>query len=209
MRLKKKELDKRIFQRQKKLHEKELISDEEFEISRTAFELDETAIKVAEAKLQTVISGEKKEQIDLIKSQINALEKEIDVLEKKSAGYNLTSPINGFVRWIPDGDTLLVISDTSDYVISFPVPLPKKNYINSNTAIRVIQPSGKEVITAELKRIDNSIGYLSFKPVVLALAVVKEPQNNLMPGLMVKCKVECESIPISEHIKRIFNSELF
>jgi len=81
--------------------------------------------------------------------------------------------------------------------------------MNSETCIKVINPSGGEEITAESKRMDNSIVYLSFRPVVLALAVIKESQSNLMPGLIVECKVECGSIPISEHIKRIFNSELF
>jgi hypothetical protein len=206
--VKKTELDKKVFFRKQKLHEKGLISDEEFEISQTTLELDETAVKVAEAQLQTVLTGEKKEQIDLIKTQITALQKQIIILEKKSAGFNLISPINGFVKWIPEGDTLLVISDTSAYVISFAVPLPNKNYMNSKTCIKVIHPSGTE-ITAESQRLDNSIEYLSFKPVVLALAVIKRSQSNLMPGLMVECKVECGSIPIFEHIKRIFNSELF
>lgn len=204
---KKTELDKKVFFRKLKLHEKGLISDEELEISQTTLELDETAVKVAEAQLQTVLTGEKKEQIDLIRSQITALQKQITILEKKSAGYNLISPVNGFVRWIPEGDTLLIISDTSAYAVSFPVPLLKKNFMNSKTCIKII--SGEDEITIESNRMNNSIEYLSFKPVVLALAVIKGSQSNLMPGLMVECKVECGSIPISEHIKRIFNSELF
>jgi len=203
------ELDKKVFYRKQQLHEKGLISDEEFELSQTTLELDETAVKVAEAKLQTVLTGEKKEQIDLIKTQIASLQKQISILEKKSAGYNLISPLNGFVKWIPEGDTLLIISDTSAYVISFPIPLLKKNYVNSKTNIKVINPSGGEEITAESNGMNNSIEYLSFKPVILALAVVKGSKNNLMPGLMVECKVECGSIPISEHIKRILNSEIF
>lgn len=207
--VKKTELDEKIFQRQQKLHGKGFISDEEFDISKTTLEMDEVAVKVAEAKLQTVLTGEKKEQVDLIRSQIKALEKEIDILEKKSAGYNLISPINGFVRWSPGGDTLLIISDTSSSVISLPIPYLKKNYVSSKTLIKLIEPYSKEEVTAELERIDNSIEYISFKPVVLALAVVKGTQRNIMPGLMVECKVECGSIPISEHLNRIFNSELF
>jgi hypothetical protein len=207
--VKKIELDKKVFFRKQTLHEKGLISDEEFEISQTTLELDETAVKVAEAKLQTVLTGEKKEQIDLIKSQITSLQKQITILEKKSASFNLISPINGFVSWIPDGDTLLIISDTSAYVISFPVPLLKKNYINSETCIKVIYPSGSEEITAESERIDGSIKYLSLKPVVIGQAVIKGSQSNFMPGLMVECKVQCGSIPISEHINRNFSSELF
>ncbi|HVO74131.1 MAG TPA: hypothetical protein VMT35_08915 [Ignavibacteriaceae bacterium] len=207
--IKKTELEKKLFYRAQQLHEKGLISDQEFELSQNTLGLDETAEKVAEAKLQTVLTGEKKEQIEMVKSQIAALQKQVIILEKKSAGFNLLSPIKGFVRWVPDGDTLLIISDTSSYVISFPVPLVKKNYIDSKTCIKIIPPSGEEDITAESKRIDGSIEYLSLKPVVLGQAVIKGFQSNFMPGLMVECKVECGSIPISEHINRIFKAELF
>lgn len=203
------ELNAKIFSRQQKLFEKEFISEEEFDISKNTLELDEIAVEVAKAQLQTVLTGEKKEQIDLIKSQIIALEKEIGVLEKKSASFNLTSPLNGFVKWIPTGDTLLVISDTSDYIISLPIPFMKKNYVNSKSYVKVIQQIGNEEITATLQRINNSIEYLFSKPVVLATAIVDGPKKNLLPGLMVECKVECGSITIFEHIKRIFNSELF
>ena len=73
----------------------------------------------------------------------------------------------------------------------------------------LIQPSGKNKITAELKKIDNSIGYLSFKPVVLALAVVSGSQNNLMPGLMVECKIECGNCFISYYLNIIYGDIFF
>ena len=207
--VKKVELDKKLYLRQQKLYEKKFISDEEFDISKNNLELDEIAVEVAKAKLQTVLTGGKKEQIDLIKSQIALLEKEISVLEKKSANFHFISPIDGFVKWIPDGDTLLVISDTSSYVISFPIPLIKKKYVSTKTLIRVIHPEGNEKVNVKLQRINSSIEYISYKPVVLASAIIKESHNNLIPGLMVVCKLDCGNITISEHIKRIINSELF
>ena len=203
------ELDTKIFFRQQKLFEKGFISEEEFDISKNTLELDRIAVEVAKAKLQTVSTGVKKEKIDLIKSQIIALEKEIVVLEKKSSGFNLTSPLNGYVRWIPEGDTLLVISDTSEYIIALPIPLIKKDYIGSKANVHIIQPLNREYISAAFDRINNTVEYFFAKPVVLASAIVVGPKNNLVPGLIVECKVNCGSVNISEYLKRIFNSELF
>ncbi|HAB54018.1 MAG: hypothetical protein A2315_10515 [Ignavibacteria bacterium RIFOXYB2_FULL_35_12] len=203
------ELDKKIFLRQQKLFEKGFISEEEFDISKNTLELDEISVEATKARLQTVLTGEKKEQIDLIKSQIDALEKESRSLEKKSASYHLISPLNGFIKWIPAGDTLVVISDTSDFVITLPIPLLKKNYVRPDLDVQVFQPISNEQFAATLKRLNNSIEYLFSKPFILASATVVGPKGNLMPGLMVQCTVKCGNISISEHIKRIFSSEIF
>jgi len=203
------ELDRKMYERQKQLFEKEFISEEEFDIIKNTLELDEIAVEIAKAQLETVTTGEKKEQIDWIRSQVAALEKEIIVLEKKSASFNLTAPLNGYVRWIPEGDTLLVISDTSEYVIKLAVPLDKHNYISPNANVIISQSRQNVNANAEIVIVNQSVEYLFSRPVLFASAFVTGEQYNLIPGLRVECKVECGKLKLSEHIKRIMNSEIF
>jgi hypothetical protein len=198
------DLDRKIFLRQQQLFEKKFISDEEFDLTKNTLEMNEVAVEIARAKLQTVLTGEKKEQVDLIRAQITALEKEISALEKKSASFNLISPVNGIVRWIPESDTLLVISDTSEFIVLLPIPLNNQGYVKQYADVKVnMRYSGT------IERIHQSVEYLFSSPVVFASAVVHGENIDLLPGLRVDCKVYCGNMKISDHLKRIFNSELF
>jgi hypothetical protein len=206
---KKAEVDKRIYLRQEKLFEKNLISEEEYEVYKNTSELNSIEIAIAEAQLHSISSGEKSEQINFIKAQITALKSEISMLEKKADNFIFTSPINGFVKSLQVGDTLLVIADSSQYVLTVQVPLEKYNYISCVPGAIVTIPFHNKIAAATLGSINNSVQYLSSKPVVIGTAIVSESSNDFMPGLLVKCDIECGEIEIAEYIKRIFNSEIF
>ena len=206
---KKAELEKKIYFRQEKLFEKNLISEEEYDISKNTIELNLIEVAIAVTQLRSVSTGEKSEQIDFIKSQIIALKNEITVLEKRAANFILTSPINGFVKGVQIGDTLLVIADTSQYVLTVQVPLDKYKYITKVPGAHVTIPFHNKDADATLGSINNSVQYFSSRPVVIATAIVNKTSNNFIPGLLVKCNIECEEIELSEHLKRIFNSEIF
>jgi hypothetical protein len=206
---KKAEVEKKIYLRQEKLFEKNLISEEEYEVYKNTNELNTIEIAIAETQLHSISSGEKSEQINFIKAQITALNNEITMLEKKVANFILTSPINGFVKGLTVGDTLLVIADTSQYVLTVQVPLEKYNYITTVPGAHVTILLHNKFAAATLGSMNNSVHYLSSRPVVIATAIVNESSNNIIPGLLVKCDIECGEIEIAEHIKRIFNSEIF
>jgi len=206
---KKAEVDKKIYLRQEKLFEKNLISEEEYEVYKNTIELNEIEVAIAETQLRSISSGEKSEQINYIKAQITAIKNEITMLEKKADNFIFTSPINGIVKDLQIGDTLLVIADTSEYVLTVQVPLDKYNYITCVPGAIVTIPLQNKIAAATLGIINNSVQYLSSNPVVIGTAIVSESSNEFMPGLLVKCDIECGEIKIAEHIKRIFNSEIF
>jgi hypothetical protein len=206
---KKAEVEKKIYLRQEKLFEKNLISEEEYEVYKNTIELNEIEVAIAETQLHSISSGEKSEQINFIKAQIKALKNEITMLEKKVDNFIFTSPINGFVKDLPVGDTLLVIADTSQYVLTVQVPLEKYNYLTTIPGAHVTIPLQNKTAIATMGSINNSVQYLSSRPVVIATAVVNESSSNFIPGLIVKCDIECGEIEITEHIKRIFNSQIF
>ncbi|MCB0301913.1 MAG: hypothetical protein KDE52_17765, partial [Calditrichaeota bacterium] len=79
------ELQERLFERQKLLYDQQLISEETIEISQSASRISRLEAELASAKLQTVATGAKPEQLDLVKSEIERYKKEIqeiDVIHK-------------------------------------------------------------------------------------------------------------------------------
>jgi hypothetical protein len=206
---KKAEVDKKIYLRQEKLFGKNLISEEEYEVYKNTNELNAIEIAIAETQLQSISSGEKSEKINFIKAQITALKNEITMMEKKADNFIFTSPIIGIVKSLQVGDTLLVVADTSQYVLTVQLPLDKYNYITCVPGADITIPFQNKIAAATLGSINNSVQYFSSRPMVIATAIVNKTSNDFMPGLLVKCDVECGEIEIAEHIKRIFNSEIF
>jgi hypothetical protein len=203
------DLDEKIFIRQQGLFEKGFISEAEFDISKNILESDQIAVKVAEAQLQTVLTGEKTEQIESVKTQMLAIKNQIDVLEKRSVSFNLVSPLSGYVRNPIVGDTLMIISETDSYVLTIPVPLAKRSYISEKTKVFIYDPISRNEFEGRIETISNSIEYISTNPVFFTSVVIEEKANNLVPGIMLECRFDCGNIAVSEHLRRIFNSELF
>ena len=207
---------KKILSRQKELREKNLISQEEYELTLNQSELNDISIAIAKARLESVSTGAKKEQIDLINNQIQLLERQIGVLRKRYTGYNLVSPINGVVSTLISGDTLFTISDNSKFVVMIPVKMSEVEFINNNTEVEVKYPSLTEIQRGKIILIDYSVHNLFGEQVIFAVASIEtggEPtasnHNGLASGLMVECKIDGGSAVFYEHLKRFMNKNIF
>ena len=122
---------KKVLDRFKVLYEKGLVSQEEYEISKGTYDLYLINIAISKARLKTVETGAKQEQIEFLKTQINSMENELAILQKRFKGFTVTAPINGVVSRKTNSDTLMVISDISEYVLLCPVKVKdKKVYSN-------------------------------------------------------------------------------
>jgi hypothetical protein len=203
------EVERKIYSRQEQLFQKGLISEQAYDSSKYTVELSEVSIAIAEAQLNTAITGEKPEQIEFIKSQISAFEKDINVLEKRSSSYNFTSPVDGYVSDIQIGDTLMIISDTSNYIIAMAIPLAEKPYLNLDANVLIISSIDDLEVEATLKRVNNSVQYPLTGPVVNAVACSEESNNHLLTGLLVECRIKCGSLSVFEHARRIMRFKIF
>lgn len=199
---------KKIFNRLEALYHKDLVSQEEYEISKGTAELNQINISIAEAHLQTVQSGVKKEQLDYIKSQVQALQKQIDILQKRFKNYTLISQVTGVANRILGNDTLLVVSDTSEFVVLIPVKWEERNYLFNNQKVYLKAPDSSVSQDATLVRIDKSIHPLNGGQVFLVTAFFNSPKIDFLSGLIVQCSIKCDPIRPVEYLKRIFESFL-
>ena len=123
---------KKILDRFSALFEKGLASQEEYEIAKGTYDLYLINISISKARLKTVETGAKQEQIEFLKTQINSMQNELAILQKRFTGFTVTAPINGVVSRKTNSDTLMVISDISEFVLLCPVKVKDKKYIQTS-----------------------------------------------------------------------------
>lgn len=203
--IKQAEEHEKIFERIYSLYQKGLVSQEEYEIAKGNHDLNQINISISKAKLSAVQTGAKQEQIEFIKSQINSLEKELNVLQKRFKGFTIKSPIYGKVNRKTNSDTLMIISDTSDYIIICPVNIKDLKYIEKNTKVAVSFNGSNNYADAKVYDIGNNVTLLNGTQVVIVSAKIFNGQENIMPSLITDCYINAGSLTPLEYVKRTWN----
>ncbi|MBN1299985.1 MAG: hypothetical protein JW995_02115 [Melioribacteraceae bacterium] len=194
------EEQEKLFIRQKALHERDLISQEEYDIAEGAVNLFKINVDIAEEMLKTVTTGAKEEEIDFIKSRIDGLSKQINVLEKKFSDFVIQSPVNGIIERIFSSDTLLIISDTTEFLCFFPVMIEDAKYLRTGLDV-VIESSTLDITTRGiLESIDKSIQPAAQNQYLVASARITDDGNKIIPGLNIEGYVKSESKILREYI---------
>lgn len=192
---------RKILNRLESLFERGLVSREEYEIARGTAELNDINVAISRATLESVETGAKPELVKFFNSQVNALEKELSVLEKRFNGLTLVSPISGTVDRQMNNDTLLVLNDTSDFVIIIPVNILEKKYISLPLKVDVFLNNKNQNIQAELVSIDNKVRILNGAQVVIGSTRLNGSIKTLLPGMMVDCYLKLGSYSALEYLQ--------
>ena len=195
----------KIYKRQKDLYEKELISEEEFDLSKEALDLFRINVEIAKERLKNVTTGEKPEQIDLIKTNIEGLRNEISVLEQRFSDYVIQSPINGTVNRVFSNDTLLTVSDTTEFIVIMPVQWEYKNYVRKDQTVE-FNLKDSSYPTGKIISLEKYAGLINQKVVTLVTASYTGNNLNFMPGLLIECSIICDELTIRQHLFRFIEA---
>jgi len=196
----------KIVSRMKKLFEKNLVSQEEYEIAENRLALYKAEVKIADAQLNTVTTGVKRELIEQIKAEIKFYQKQLSILNDKKMNYNLISPIEGNINRFFNSDTLLLIQDLSTMIIIFPFKLYHYQDIKIGQKVLFFLPGLSLKHYAKIVRIDSTVKLYNNQQTMYAYAEINKLNTAIYPGMIVKCKIFCSNINIFEYIKRMFIS---
>lgn len=199
------EEQQKLFRRQKSLYEKNLISEEEYEVAEGAIELFKINVEIAKERLKTVSTGAKKEEVNLVKSRIEGLKNRIDNLERKFSDLVIQTPVSGIVNRGFSGDTLLTISDTTDYISFIPVKINDYKYIKARQKVVFENLNNEKIIVGEIESIDKSIKSGLQSQYFLAAAVIKKNKSELLPGLVLNGEIIGETILLREYLFNLIN----
>jgi hypothetical protein len=195
---------KKILDRIEVLYKKGLVSQEEYEITKGTYDLSNISISISKARLQTVESGAKGEQIGLIKSQIISLENELAVLQKRFEGFTLTSPISGVVNRKTNSDTLMTISDVSEFILINPVKVNDKKFISDSAIVDIYAVGKRQNVFANVIEIDNSVKIVNGIQVVTVTSVVNGKGVDIIPNLIVDCYIHTGKLSPLDYLDRVW-----
>jgi hypothetical protein len=191
-----------LLARQKKLHERDLISREEYELAEQNASGAAIHVSIAEAQLRSAVTGVKSEQIRMAREQIVSLEREIKVLERRRKGYELVMPLAGLVMQAGAGDTLLVVSDTTEYVVVMPLPLNERSFVSTGRRVRLRAETAHRIPDASVTAVDQAVHSLAGRQVVLATARLQGTPREVLHGLTARCTVMGEPVSLVQYLRR-------
>ncbi len=197
---------KAVHARSRLLYERGLISQQEYELAERRASVSGIDVAIAESRLESVSTGAKKEQAEFVRAQIKSLQREIAVLEARERGYSLLSAVSGVVMQMGASDTLLVVSDTTEYVVVMPVPLRERLSVVPSQHVRLVASEIDDIPSAVMIAVDKTIHTLNGQQVVMATAQLERSGGALLHGLLARCSIDCASLTISEYIKRKVHS---
>ncbi|MGE5436938.1 MAG: hypothetical protein ACM3O3_06890 [Syntrophothermus sp.] len=185
---------KKVYDRNKIQFEKNLIPVQDYETSLSTYQLYLLNVSIAEAQLNSLLTGAKKEELDLVKAQSEALKNEINVLEKRSASFEMISPINGIAKSEIESDTLIRITNLEDAVIIIPIKPEESVFVTENCGIKI---NGEK---AEFLRTKNKsvIG----SPAIYYVYVKVKQSSFLNNSLSAEAEINCESLSLFDYLVR-------
>jgi len=201
------EEQQKIYLRQKGLFDKELISEQEFDLSKGALDLFRINIEIAKERLNSVTTGEKQEQIDLVKTNINGLQNEISILEQRFSDYVIQSPVNGTVNRVFSSDTLLIVSDTTEYIVYMPIQWNYKEYVKKDQSVE-FDLQDRSSTYGKILAVENSAELIDRNIVSFATATYSGKNTNFIPGLLLECSIICDELTPRQHLFRFLESLL-
>ncbi|MFZ1291317.1 MAG: hypothetical protein WAR79_14565 [Melioribacteraceae bacterium] len=189
----------KFFERQKKLFEKQLITQDEYETEYARLELYKINISIAEERLRSVLTGTKREEIQLINSQIKSLENQISVLQEKSNNFLLKSPINGIISQSYNQDTLLIINSENKFTVLIPIKLNMANSFNIGNEVEIIPRKGNSIV-AKIESIDKSVKIYFEEHFIIAKTVFESSSDIFYSNEIVECKIYGSKVSLFDYI---------
>nr|NQU90247.1 hypothetical protein [Bacteroidota bacterium] len=197
------EVQKKRFDRQKKLYEEDVIPEQEFETQEKLANLKIIQAELNKAELESLTVGEKPEEINYIKAQIDQLKSDIRDLETKVNLQTLISPISGTFRNTYSRDTLIMIEDVSELIVKVPVVLSFRPYMYLGQKFNCTIEGQNSPIEAEIIHIGNSVKYMQAQQYLLVTCKIEKPEKDTYSGAIVVGKLKGDPITLKQYASRI------
>ena len=196
------ELEEKNYKRNLKLYQDSIISTAEFDIHENAYKLASINVEIAYNELIAAQTGVRQEEVNVIRQKIESYDREIRNLEELKGQYYVIAPIDGIVSFNQVVDGILMVSDTSKYILKIPVRVNNIQYIDRISAIRFSIPGYDEKVGASFLDLDDNVSLFADEQLVMAKALIDGGQFRVYPGMAVQCNVYCDQITLLGFLRR-------
>ncbi len=193
---------RKVVSRLRTLTERNAASEADLEIEESRLALYEANIDIAKAALNTVTTGARPEEIQLVRARIASLESQIEALGRRVRDFTLVTPISGIV--IPTGsmDTLLVVADTSGLVVMIPVEIAERQYILPDQSLYV-KTTGGASFHGRILRVEHLARRINGRQVVVATGILDSGvRGPFIPGMRVTVRIQGDPVTPRERLRR-------
>lgn len=198
-------LQKEILARQEELFKKDLISREAYEITKNTADVYQLEAGMARAQLQTVKTGAKPEQIQLIRFQIQSIKDEIRVLENRIRRFTLLAPFDGRIIRTPARDTLLIVNDTA-MVALIPVNINHFPEIQTGRTVQFNVNSAQSKIRGQIIRVNKNLMVLNGEQVFTAIAEIENYPEHFPLNYITACSISGSRLTPLEYVGRFIKT---
>lgn len=195
----------KVLARLEPMLEKGMISQQEFDIEAGKANLLDIEVAIAQAQLETAQTGEKPTQRALLETQIRALQEQLRALQNEAGAMHINAPFSGELIKHLSSDTLLSVLDISGWVVIFPLKLEDMGDINSGDSVFVHAGHNGDIQKGVIINIQPEVHQLQGAQVQILTARL-HATKGLAPGMVAKCRVASEPVPIGKATRRFLNN---
>jgi hypothetical protein len=192
--------------RTRALLERHLIPERDYERVFSEASTLEDQIAIAEAAFEVARTGAKPEQLALVEANIAALKDEINAIHATAASYTIKAPIAGTIASTFSGDTLLTITATSPFVALIPIRWNDYWRVANLKSPQVTIVGFSRAVRGRVVALNREVESLYGERVVMATALLDSPPEDLLPGSLVRCRVDCNPLTAVEYAKVVIRS---
>jgi len=194
-----------VEQRHQLLFDQHLIPQGEYDRVQSEANALQDEISIAEANLEAARTGAKPEQLELANANITALQSEIEALKRRASTYILTAPISGIVTPTFSGDVLLTIS-APEYVALIPVRWTDYPRVAATTEPRLTFRGLSQAVHGTLVAMNRELQIMNGQEVLIATGRLEAPPADVMPGMLVQCRIHCTPVTALDYGKQLLRS---
>lgn len=195
-----------VYARQAALAERGVVASQETEAADNARRLAEAEAAAAQARYDDARTGAQAEQIALVQAEIAALEAQARSLAERAQLSTLVAPFSGQALRVFSRDTLLVVADTSAYLVAMPVPWAERARVAVGQPVAIRTAGG--VARARIVDLRSTPVHTAGQPYLMGMAEVESGREVLVPGQLARCAIELDAQPPLA-VARAFARSLF
>ena len=200
---------RQITERITQLYRQALVSQQEYELAVNDLKVREYQLDIARSNYESLVAGQKEEQIGTIQARITALELEKKHLLEHMSGMNILAPISGqLIRQRNPGgsneEAVLRIADLSGLLVFAPVDVFEKTFIEPGQSVSIVTPHGRNEFEGRIIGIDNSVQIINRQPKIFITILVngEDAHPGLFPNLIVDARIHTPRVSLFEYLKR-------
>ena len=188
------------FERQQELFNQEVIPEQDFEDQDRLLRLSEAEVEIKKAELESAMSGEKPETINMVEAEIEKIRARISDLEEKLGLQTIISPVTGIFQNSYTADTLMIIESMDELIIKMPVGLQDRDRVYRGQKVKSTVVGQKQPFESEVVQISNHISVSGGRQTFIVTAAIRQHETELLPGVIFKGKMVADKILLRDYI---------